>query len=217
MTRLRILMHPAAPSFPEEDIYLTVALPAMYQPTSPAHATLSHPSLNKIWHCAWLWGVFDRTQVSLGQPHLTSRHPNSMSELEGSSPFPEAPSPWSCKGEAFWFFGYFSPPKGYYPPKSAFSDLEGASDFVEGGATGIYKGGLTTIMIVRYSETPVGACLWMGWEWLWSHHPFVTGPYDELIWNPGKFHSPATNSDGLRITRIYVSSLDSVYNGGAFS
>ena len=35
------MMHPAAPSFPEEYMYLTVALPAMYQPTSPGHTRRS--------------------------------------------------------------------------------------------------------------------------------------------------------------------------------
>ena len=73
-----------------------------------------------------------------------------------ATPFPEALAPWTCKGEAFWFFGYFNPPKGYYPPQSAFSDLEGASNFIDPAVTGTYKGGLNTIMVVRYTETPVG-------------------------------------------------------------
>lgn len=76
--------------------------------------------------------------------------------VETSSPFLDAPAPWLCKGEAFWFFGYFSPPKGYYPPKSAFSDLEGSSSFANPEVTGTYKGGLTTIMVIRYKESPVG-------------------------------------------------------------
>lgn len=87
---------------------------------------------------------------------MTDSEPTPAPATEVTSPFPDAPAPWSCKGEAFWFFGYFSPPKGYYPPKSAFSDLEGASEFADPNVTGVYKGGLTTIMVVRYKETPVG-------------------------------------------------------------
>lgn len=50
-------------------------------------------------------------------------------------------------------------------------------------------------MIVRYKETPVG-------------------PYDEVIWMPGYFEVPGTGRKHARITRIYVSSLESVFNGG---
>lgn len=40
-----------------------------------------------------------------------------------------------------------------------------------------------------------------------------TGPYDEIIWVPGKFDIPLTGKTASRITRIYVSSKESVYNG----
>ena len=43
----------------------------------------------------------------------------------------------------------------------------------------------------------------------------VIGPYDELLWAPGVFQDPRHDKPvkRYRITRIYVSSLDSVYNG----
>lgn len=107
-------------------------------------------------------------------------------------PFPEANAPWKCKGESFWFFGYA---KGTdYPGLSFFNPLEGASTFADESVTGKFKGGLTSILVVRYTESPVG-------------------PYDEIIWVPGEFEVPLAGKKANRITRIYVSSRESVYNG----
>ncbi|KAK7691486.1 hypothetical protein QCA50_004885 [Cerrena zonata] len=117
-----------------------------------------------------------------------------MSVPEGASPFADAPAPWHCSGEAFWFFGHISSKKGSYPPSSAFNDAEAASSFSDAKASGEYHGGLTSLMLVRYKDTPVG-------------------PYDELIWIPGAFSVPQTSMKKLRITRIYVSAKESVYNG----
>lgn len=52
--------------------------------------------------------------------------------------------------------GYKSATKGSYPSPATFSNLERASSYADPTVTGQFKGGLNTIMIVRYSETPVG-------------------------------------------------------------
>lgn len=39
------------------------------------------------------------------------------------------------------------------------------------------------------------------------------GPYDEVIWIPGYFEVPQTGRQMVRISRIYVSSIESVFNG----
>lgn len=125
-------------------------------------------------------------------------------------PFPEAPAPWKCKGESFWFFGYA---KGTdYPGLSFFNPLEGASTFAAENVTGKFKGGLTSILVVRYTESPVGTRL--GSSTL-DHFSLAVpaGPYDEIIWVPGEFEVPLTGKKANRITRIYVSSRESVYNG----
>ena len=69
--------------------------------------------------------------------------------------FPEAPGPWPCKGECFMLYGYASGSTPY-PSRAAFGDLEAESSFADPKATGEYRGGLTQIFIVRYTETPVG-------------------------------------------------------------
>ncbi|KAI0071729.1 hypothetical protein K474DRAFT_1712201 [Panus rudis PR-1116 ss-1] len=110
-------------------------------------------------------------------------------------PFPEAPAPWHCEGESFWLCTYLRPSKDEpYPLPSAFSELEGTSAFADPNVTGKFEGGLAVVMIVRYKVSPVG-------------------PYDEILWLPGKFKYPPTGQSALRITRIYVSSKASTYNG----
>nr|CCA22107.1 conserved hypothetical protein [Albugo laibachii Nc14]CCA23401.1 conserved hypothetical protein [Albugo laibachii Nc14] len=60
-----------------------------------------------------------------------------------------------------------------------------------------YIGGIGTIMIIRYFEAPCG-------------------PYDELMFCPGKFTVPALqNKSKFGITRIYVSTEASVQSGRA--
>ena len=79
-----------------------------------------------------------------------------MSTHDSASPFVYVPSPWQCKGEAFWFPGYINPKKGEHLQPVAFSDPERASRSPDTKATGDYHGGLTSLMLVRYKETPVG-------------------------------------------------------------
>jgi hypothetical protein len=40
-----------------------------------------------------------------------------------------------------------------------------------------------------------------------------SGPYDELMLVPGAFDVPGKNKKRLRMTRIYVSQKDTMYNG----
>lgn len=108
------------------------------------------------------------------------------------SPFADAPAPWHCEGECFWLFGYAR--GGTYPPPVAFNTLEGASSYADPETSGAFKGGLMFVMIVRYTSSPVG-------------------PYDELMYVPGQFAVPPNKSAANRITRIYVSTKESVYNG----
>lgn len=58
----------------------------------------------------------------------------------------------------------------------------------------IFKGGLGGWILYRYASSPVG-------------------PYDELIYVAGNFQSKDSNTNGLRITNIYVSTENSVWNG----
>ncbi|KAI0070729.1 hypothetical protein K474DRAFT_1608129 [Panus rudis PR-1116 ss-1] len=119
-----------------------------------------------------------------------------VADLHGQDiPFPEAPAPWHCEGETFWFYTYIRPSKDEpYPAKSSFGDIEATSAYADPKLTGKFKGGLALIMVVRYKASPVG-------------------PYDEVLWVPGKFQFPATGKSALRITRIYVSTKASTYNG----
>ncbi|TCD60368.1 hypothetical protein EIP91_010259 [Steccherinum ochraceum] len=114
-----------------------------------------------------------------------------MADLQ-ALPFPEAEAPWHCKGEAFWFFGHNS--ASMQLSAAHYGDLERESSFSDPAVSGKFQGGLCSAMFVRYTESPVG-------------------PYDELIWVPGKFDVPVGGPVASRITRIYVSTKESIYNG----
>ncbi|KAL2782425.1 hypothetical protein BJX66DRAFT_345843 [Aspergillus keveii] len=85
-------------------------------------------------------------------------------------------------------------------PPGSYGHLEANSHFATRfGREEDFEGGLCYVMIVRYSDTPVG-------------------PYDELIWMPGSF-SVGAHVDGPpkkawhRVTRIYVSQFETVKRG----
>lgn len=82
-------------------------------------------------------------------------------------------------------------------PSKAYSPLERNST----ATTGTFVGILGVIMIIRYSETPVG-------------------PYDEFVIVPGFFDYPRTFEDGITLirtnirgSRFYVSQKYTNYNG----
>lgn len=131
------------------------------------------------------------TTYSPATPHHS---PNTTIMENDTNPFPVAPGPWTCKGEAFWLLTYTSQSSAAEPLSSAaFGPLE-ESAFRDVSKSGTFKGGLGSIMVVRYTSSPVG-------------------PYDELLYIPGKFTVPLTGEEKMRITRIYVSTKASVYNG----
>ncbi|KAF9073573.1 hypothetical protein BDP27DRAFT_1318520 [Rhodocollybia butyracea] len=100
-----------------------------------------------------------------------------------------APAPWTLDVAEGWLF--VLPPllsSEFLPPGFARPSEASAEE-----STGIMTIDPGLILIVRYSSSPVG-------------------PYDELIYIPGKW-AYADGMEGFRITTIYVSSNESVYNG----
>ncbi|KAG9383011.1 hypothetical protein A1F94_006932 [Pyrenophora tritici-repentis] len=108
-------------------------------------------------------------------------------------PVRRAKAPWNLMAECYTLLLKLKDlPKGVYDPLEAAWADKGMGEFV---------GGLGAVIIVRYSDTPVG-------------------PYDELMIVPGSFTVPHP-ADGplkipkkaLRISRIYVSQRTTTYNG----
>ena len=112
-------------------------------------------------------------------------------------PIKHVPGPWKLKGDAHVFFTYSNDSDVNSLSKSfLYEPLEATSEFSEGR----FVGGLAAAYIIRYHESPVG-------------------PYDELIIIPGSFESERNvvgkivKERKLRITRIYVSTKATCYNG----
>jgi hypothetical protein len=115
---------------------------------------------------------------------------------------PVAPPPWPLKAKLYLFFAVLKPenredpilqglPPGSYNPSETIhpSALAPINDSPQ------WKGGLTCFVLVRYEQTPVG-------------------PYDELMMTPDGFANPyEKKATSGRITNIYVSSRQSVWNG----
>lgn len=121
-----------------------------------------------------------------------------------SASIKKAPAPWMCTGQVYSIFFYTRAGQVAQDllPAVAFSPLERESYFASAEA-GRFCGGLGGFMVVRYTETPVG-------------------PYDELLVIPGdySYHVPADQAGkegrqrkSPRITRIYVSQRDTLFNG----
>jgi len=98
----------------------------------------------------------------------------------------KAPGAWDCKAQIYAIPLYVDPAQADNFPAFAYPPLEGSSSFAK-PQSGRPVGGLGQILIVRYSETPVG-------------------PYDELAILPGPFAYPGgegqADGQSLRITRI---------------
>ncbi|TGZ81822.1 hypothetical protein EX30DRAFT_371032 [Ascodesmis nigricans] len=113
-----------------------------------------------------------------------------------------APAPWpNLKAQSLCLFTTTS--ASTTPIDAAwYAPLEANSPFADPAKSGKFLGGLAMVMLVRYEDTPVG-------------------PYDELLWVPGRFEVPREGRvDGgegkeekLRVTRIYVSTRESTVNG----
>jgi hypothetical protein len=83
------------------------------------------------------------------------------------------------------------PPGAYHPFETIHaSALQRLSD----GTPQFQETWLKAVMIIRYEETDVG-------------------PYDELIFIPGRAANPKTGKKEMRISNIYVSTDASVWNG----
>lgn len=124
-----------------------------------------------------------------------------------------APPAWQLRGEAWWLLLSLIGKPEYNvtsDPTRIDSKLEcdqyqsvpGQFDPVDQPSGqfptthGVFRGGAGTVQINRYHSSPVG-------------------PYDELILVPGEFSVPEELGAHYlpKITRIYVSSLQSVFNG----
>ncbi|KAG7087665.1 hypothetical protein E1B28_013613 [Marasmius oreades] len=102
---------------------------------------------------------------------------------------PVAPAPWLLDvAEGYVFVLPTILSSAFLPPGTA-DPLEKDAET----STGAMVPDIGALMLVRYSSSPVG-------------------PYDELIYIPGRW-AYSSGRSGLRITRIYVSSNASVYNG----
>ena len=121
-----------------------------------------------------------------------------------TTPLVVALAPWTLKGTIYSFMFYISPSsaEALQSQKSfLYSPLEAASSFSDGKMIG----GLASVQIIRYTESPVG-------------------PYNEFILVPGKFEYEVDVKDkegntkketrnNLRVTRIYVSQAATCWNG----
>jgi hypothetical protein len=106
---------------------------------------------------------------------------------------PDCPAPWTLKATAYSFMFYQSESEaGKIPSSFLYSPLEAGSNFAKQKSLG----GLASVQLIRYSDTPVG-------------------PYDELLFIPGKFATGenAPQKTGLKVSRIYVSQKHTCYNG----
>lgn len=116
---------------------------------------------------------------------------------DGIPSIPEVPGPWTLKGTVYTFFYYCTSSELKNVPTSLlYSPLEAESSF----ATGKAVGGLCSIQVIRYTESPVG-------------------PYDEMLLVPGSFGyekkdgKTIVRKKNLRVTRIYVSQKHTCFNG----
>jgi hypothetical protein len=109
---------------------------------------------------------------------------------------PSAPSPWLNLPVSTYMLPFISKPPLL---DHAYAPLEASSSFASSESSGAFQGGLGMLQIVRYHDSPVG-------------------PYDELLIVPGYFDVPGKKSKGgmVRVTRIYVSTKESVWNGKYF-
>ncbi|KAE8444574.1 hypothetical protein EG329_014498 [Mollisiaceae sp. DMI_Dod_QoI] len=119
-------------------------------------------------------------------------------------PIPLAPAPWTLKGTVYLFMMYLTSQDAAAlssNPHLIYSPLEGESSFSKDRLIG----GLGTIQLIRYSESPVG-------------------PYDEMVLVPGSFEYEVETKgkDGkakiekrknLRCSRVFVSQEKTCWNG----
>ncbi|KAL1795387.1 hypothetical protein ACET3X_007203 [Alternaria dauci] len=125
----------------------------------------------------------------------------SVSDEPARHPVKRALAPWKLTAEVYMLFLTLKE-----LPKDVHDELEGEKGGWDDEEKGRFKGGLGTVVVVRYKDTPVG-------------------PYDELLIVPGNFTVPQPTSTtsshphikipkkAQRISRIYVSQRTTTYNG----
>lgn len=116
-----------------------------------------------------------------------------------------APAPWTLKATVYSFLLYITSSEARKLSENKsflYAPLEANSSFSDDK----FVGGLATVQVLRYSESPVG-------------------PYDELLIVPGKFEYPfnvpskyggwedTESRRNLKLTRIYVSQEKTCWNG----
>jgi hypothetical protein len=121
----------------------------------------------------------------------------------GDAGIKKAAAPWKCTADVYSAF-FLSSPKSKAAAEIdtiAFSPLEKDSPAFSSPEGSHFAGGMGSFMLVRYSDTPVGT-------------------YDELAIIPGAYTYRVQDKNGKwiekkspRITRIYVSQKDTLYNG----
>lgn len=157
------------------------------------------------------------TQISIHEPllpsHNLSRKSSSHTLLSEplvkeikippesfGGPIAHLPPQWDLRGDIYTFSFWTSPKAASSLPEHAYSPLERVTSF----ADETYSrpvGGLSMIQILSYRDSPIG-------------------PYDEMLVAPGSFDWERTEADGRKtrgcnpkITRIYVSTPNSCFNG----
>ncbi|PTB62588.1 hypothetical protein BBK36DRAFT_60611 [Trichoderma citrinoviride] len=115
-------------------------------------------------------------------------------------PIRHIPPKWALRGDIYTFSFWTPPDAARNLPEHAYSPLEGKTSFAD-EAYSRPVGGLSMIQILSYRDSPVG-------------------PYDEMLVAPGSFDWERTEEDGTKtrgsnpkITRIYVSTPNSCFNG----
>lgn len=112
-----------------------------------------------------------------------------------------APPPWTLKTKLYLFITPLKPVNPEEPvlqglPPGSYTSSENVHPSALAPINGApqWKGGLTSAVLVRYEDSPVG-------------------PYDELIMVVDGFSNPHEKGTSGRITNIYVSSRQSIWNG----
>ncbi|KAL7947457.1 hypothetical protein V8C42DRAFT_286728 [Trichoderma barbatum] len=115
-------------------------------------------------------------------------------------PIKHIPPRWALRGDIYTFSFWTSPEAASNLPEHAYSPLEGKTAFAD-ETLSRPVGGLSMIQILSYRDSPVG-------------------PYDEMLVAPGGFEWERTEPGGEKkkgvnpkITRIYVSTPNSCFNG----
>ncbi|UKZ81377.1 hypothetical protein TrVFT333_009149 [Trichoderma virens FT-333] len=115
-------------------------------------------------------------------------------------PIKHIPPKWALRGDIYTFSFWTPPSAASSLPEHAYSPLEGKTSFAD-ETLSRPVGGLSMIQILSYRDSPVG-------------------PYDEMLVAPGSFEWERTEPGGEKkkgcnpkITRIYVSTPNSCFNG----